>query len=164
MDDSTSTAGRRPLWRRFAPRTSARVQLYGAALLWLCGLSFLLVRGVWFLVEPGPGFHLDAWFVPVAVLAVVIGVLKAHFVLRRYADKAVLRIQQRGRACFFGLFRWASWGFILAMMTAGLLLRNSPLAQVHWGRALLCLIYLAVGVALLLADGRFWRAAWCAVG
>jgi len=149
----------RPWWDWITPRASVRAQLYAAAGLWFAGVSFLMVRGVLFLEVPGPDFHPDYLIVPVALVAVVLGVLKAHLVLNRYATKAVARIQLHGRACLFGFFGLASWALVAAMVTAGLLLRQSPLAEVRWGRALLSGVYLAVGTALLVADRIFWVAA-----
>lgn len=148
-----------PLWRRCAPRASVRVQLWLAAWLWVLALGFLLVRGVLFLEVPGPDFEPDWWIVPVGLGAIALGVVKARLVLVRHAHRAVARIQQRGRACVFGCFGWPSWAFVAGMMTLGLWLRSSSLVAMHWGRALLCLVYLAVGTALLIADLVFWRAA-----
>jgi hypothetical protein len=90
---------------------------------------------------------------------VAIGSVKARFILIRYATKAVTRIRTRGHACFFGLFAWSSWLFIIVMMGGGILLRHSPLVDSWWGRTFLGIIYVAVGTALAIADVVFWRAA-----
>ena len=68
------------------------------------------------------------------------------------------RIRTRGHACFFGLFAWSSWVFIIVMMGGGMLLRHSPLVDSWWGRTFLGILYVAVGTALLIADVVFWRA------
>lgn len=144
---------------RLAPRAGVRVQLVAAALLWLVGTSFLLVRGVLFVVEPGPGFRLLPWAVPIAVAAVAIGTVKARLILLGYARRAVARILARGRACFFGFFAPTSWLFIVVMMGGGILLRHSALVDLVWGRVFLAVLYLAVGTALAAADCVFWAAA-----
>jgi hypothetical protein len=135
------------------------VQLFAAALVWLVGTGFLLIRGVLFVQVPGPGVHISYWILPVALVAVVLGVLKARFVLIRYATKAVHRIEGRGHACFFGFFSLKSWLFVLVMMGGGILLRHSPLIDSWWGRVTLSIIYIAVGTSLAIADRIFWLGA-----
>jgi hypothetical protein len=136
-DSMTSTDASRPWWDRFTPRAGVRVQLFAAALVWLVGLSFLLVRGVLFVEVPGPHSHFSYWIVPIAMVAIVIGIIKARFILIRYAEKAVARIRGRGHACFFGFFAPASWLFVLVMMGGGIALRHSALMDFAWGRVLL---------------------------
>jgi hypothetical protein len=148
----------RPWWDRFTPRAGVRLQMFAAALLWLLGTSFLLVRGVLFIEVPGPGSHFSYWILPIALVAIVIGVIKARFILIRYANKAVARIHGRGHACFFGFFAPSSWLFVIAMMGGGILLRHSALVDFWWGRALLSTLYIAVGTALAIADRIFWLA------
>lgn len=135
------------------------MQLYAAALVWLVGTGFLLVRGVLFVEVPGSQAHFSYWILPVALVAVVLGVLKARLVLIRYADKAVRRIEARGHACFFGFFSVRSWLFVLLMMGGGILLRHSPLIDSLVGRVTLSIVYIAVGTALAIADRVFWRGA-----
>ncbi len=149
----------RPWWDRFTPRTGVRVQMFSAALLWLLGVSFLLVRGVMFIEAPGPGFRFSFWIVPIAIVAIVIGAIKARFILIRYADKAVARIQRRGHACYFGFFAPTSWLFVIVMMGGGMMLRHSALVDYAWGRAGLSTLYIAVGTGLAIADRIFWIAA-----
>jgi hypothetical protein len=90
---------------------------------------------------------------------VAIGLVKARFILIRYANKAVVRIRTRGHACFFGFFAPSSWLFIIVMMGGGLLLRRSALVDYWWGPTFLGILYVAVGTALAIADAIFWRAA-----
>jgi hypothetical protein len=156
MTDETT---RRPWWDRFTPRAGARAQLYAAALVWLVGTSFLLVRGVLFVEVPGPDGHFSYWILPIVLVAVVLGVIKARFILIRYATKAVARIEAREHACFFGFFSIKSWLFVLVMMGGGILLRHSPLIDPWWGRVTLSIIYIAVGTALAIADRIFWLGA-----
>jgi hypothetical protein len=135
------------------------VQLFAAALVWLVGTGFLLVRGVLFVEVPGSRVHISFWILPVALVAVVLGVIKARFVLIRYAKKAVRRIETRGHACFFGFFSVRSWLFVLVMMGGGIMLRHSPLIDSWWGRVTLSVLYIAVGTALAIADRIFWLGA-----
>lgn len=158
LETSLAVAVAIPWWDRLVPRSGVRAQLVAAATLWLVGLSFLLVRGVLFMEVPGPDFHPNYALVPVAAIAVTVGIVKARLVILGYARKAVARIEARGHSCFFGFFAPASWLFIAVMMGGGILLRNSFLADSGWGRALLCVLYIAVGTALLIGDRVFWRA------
>jgi len=159
MTQVEASAQARSWWDRFTPRASVRVQMFAAAIMWFVGLGFLLVRGVLFVEVPGPDFHPNYWIVPIAIVAIVIGIIKARYILIKYADKAVARIQHRGRACFFGFFGWPSWGFILVMMGGGVMLRHSALVDFVWGRAALSILYIAVGTGLLIADRIFWISA-----
>jgi hypothetical protein len=154
------TNAARPWWDRFTPRAGVRVQLFSAAVLWLVAVSFLIIRGILFVEAPtGSHSHFSYWIVPIALVAILIGIIKARFILIRYANKAVARIQGRGHACFFGFFAPTSWLFILVMMGGGMLLRHSALVDYGWGRVLLSTLYIAVGTALAIADRIFWIAA-----
>ena len=107
-----------------------------------------------------PGrLHFSYWILPIAIVAIVIGIVKARFILIRYAGKAVARIQRRGHACFFGFFAPTSWLFVVVMMGGGMMLRHSALVDYAWGRALLSVLYIAVGTGLAIADRIFWIAA-----
>jgi hypothetical protein len=136
-----------------------RVQLFSAALLWLLGVSFLLVRGVAFIEVPGPSFHFSFTIVPIAAVAILIGTIKARYILIRYADRAIARIQRRGHACYFGFFAPTSWLFVFVMMGGGIMLRHSALVNYGWGRVLLATLYIAVGTGLAIANRIFWIAA-----
>lgn len=145
-ETASSTASEPQGMRRLTPRAGERVQLFSAAAMWAIGSAILLIRGI--------GFLHDSWFAALIALAVVLGVLKAHLLLDRVARKAVVRIRERGRACYFGFFSWKSWLFVALMMGGGILLRNSGLP-----RDLLAVLYVGVGSGLVVADRIFWRAA-----
>ncbi len=154
----TAPDSTRSVRRRLVPHAGIRVQLVAAALLWLVGTSILLVRGVMYIVAPEEYARFGYWIVLIALVAVAIGLVKARFILIKYANKAVLRIRTRGHASFFGLFAPSSWLFIVVMMGGGVLLRQSALVDSWWGRTLLGIVYIAVGTALAIADVVFWRA------
>jgi hypothetical protein len=146
MTDSTNdSTTRRDGVRRFTPRAGQRVQLFSAATMWAIGSAILLIRGV--------GFLHDSWFAALLALAVAIGLIKSRYLLDRVARKAVLRIHERGKACYFGFFSWKSWLFVIVMMGGGILLRHSGLP-----RDFLAVLYVGVGTGLALADRIFWQA------
>ena len=153
------TNATRPWWDTCTPRAGVRLQMFSAAVLWLVAVGFLLVRGVLFVEAPGPRFHFGYWIGPIAIVAIVIGAIKARFILIRYATRAVARIEKRGRACFFGFFAPTSWVFVLVMMGGGMMLRQSALVDYVWGRVFLATLYIAVGTGLAVADRVFWIAA-----
>ena len=155
---------RRAGWRRLTPRAGVRAQLVAAAVVWLVGTAILLSRGVMYIVAPDEYERFGYGIVLIALVAIAIGIVKARFILIRYAAKAVRRIRTRGHACFFGLFAWSSWAFIIVMMGGGMLLRHSPLVDSWWGRTFLGILYVAVGTALAIADVVFWRAALGSAG
>jgi hypothetical protein len=156
MSNDTTT---RPWWDRYTPRAGVRVQLFSAAALWLAGVGFLLVRGVLFVAGSAARFHFGLWIAPIAIVAIAIGIIKARFILIRYANKAVARIQERGHACYFGFFAPTSWLFVAVMMGGGIMLRHSALVDYYWGRVFLATLYIAVGTGLAIADRIFWIAA-----
>lgn len=142
----------RPSWvQKMEPRAGIRVQLASAAIMWLVGASILLVRGVMYLN--------GRWITALVALALVIGAAKSRLILDNYARKAVTRIHERGRACYFGFFSVKAWLFIIVMMGGGVVLRHSSLVASGVGRDVVAVIYIAVGSALAIADRVYWRAA-----
>ena len=144
-EPNSSPSARRDGLRRFTPRAGQRVQLFSAALMWAIGSAILLIRGV--------GFLHDNWYAVLLAVAVVLGLVKSRYLLDRVARKAVLRIHDRGHACYFGFFSWKSWLFVVGMMGGGILLRRSGLP-----RDFLAVVYVGVGTGLALADRIFWQA------
>jgi len=137
----------RSLAQRWKPAARARTQVLLAALVWTGVGIGLLAAGVrWSLMAPA------LW--PVAILAVAlpVGLLKGRFALRRAAGKIAARIARRGDGtCLGGFLSWKTWLFVLAMMGMGAALRRSDLP-----RAILGMVYTAVGVALLWGSRVFW--------
>lgn len=139
--------------RRWAPRAGVKVQLISAAIVWLVGAVILVTRGAGYLGQQ-PNWH--GWAVGVALM---IGVLKSRYLLDRVATKAVARIRERGRACYFGFFSWKSWLLVGVMMGGGITLRNLVANPGAVASGVMGALYLGIGLALILADRVFWRAA-----
>lgn len=144
-------------WRRLTPRVGPRLQLLGAAAVWMAGAAVLMARGVVCVVAADGQGHPGYGAALVALCGVAVGLVKARLVLVRYAAKAAQRIRTRGHACFFGLFAWSSWLFILGMMGGGVLLRHSGLVHLWWGCMVLGVVFVAAGTGLAIADLVFWR-------
>ena len=86
--------------------------------------------------------------------ASILGLAKAHFALRPASVRTIARIRERGDGrCVGGFLSARSWLFVIAMAAAGRLLRSTPVP-----RAVVGFLYVAVGVGLLLASARLWRA------
>jgi hypothetical protein len=126
-----------------------RTHLLLAALMWtVVGLGLTVVGGRWLMQVDG-----SLRWTGVA-LAIVIGVAKGVFVLRRTARRNVRRIMDRGDGCCLGGFvSWKMWLFILAMMAGGRLLRGSDLPL--W---ILGTIYAGIGLALASSSATIWSA------
>ncbi len=129
-----------------------RVQLLAAAAMWLIGASILIVRGLGYLTGGG------TWHAWALAIGLALGVLKAHLLLDRVAEKAIARIFERGRAGFLGFFSLKSWGFIVLMMGGGMILRRVFAHPDNVGAGFMGAIYIGVGTALILADRHFWMA------
>lgn len=135
---------------RFTPRASVNTQLVAAAMMWLIGSSILVVRGLGYMTN-------TKWHAWIVGAGLVLGVIKARFLLDRVARKAVARILMRGEACFFGFFSARSWGLVALMMFGGIAIRNA-VSSGRVGSGVLGAVYLGIGTALFLADRVFWHA------
>jgi hypothetical protein len=133
----------------YKPAASARTQLLLAALLWTVVGAMLLFFGVrWSILAEIP----YVWLL--LALAITAGVFKALFILERTARRTIDRIRERGDGrCIGGFLSIRTWLFVGLMMLTGYLLRHSALP-----RAIVGLIYAAVGTALLVASRRLWGA------
>jgi hypothetical protein len=81
--------------------------------------------------------------------------LKSRTILDRVAKKAVIRINNRGTAGFFGFLSAKSWLFIGVMMGSGMVLRRIVIHPDMIGAGIMGAIYIGVGSALLIADRIF---------
>ena len=133
----------------YKPAASARTHLFLAALMWsVVGLFLVALGFLW--VEMGFG----SYGLLLAAVCVVVGQLKAHYVLRRAALRIISRIETRGDGqCIGGFLSWRTWGFVVLMMVLGYGLRHGLLP-----RAIVGLVYVAVGVALASASRELWSA------
>jgi hypothetical protein len=114
----------------------------------LAGLGLCTAGTIWMTVSR------SRWLAPAAAIAVVAGALKGRFILERAAERIIGRITRRGDGwCIGGFLSWRAWCLVATMMVLGRLLRMSPLPLLPRGA-----IYLAIGVALLFASRRLWRA------
>jgi uncharacterized membrane protein len=133
----------------YKPAASARTHLLLAAAMWTVVGALLLLFGVKWTLR---GQIALAWLL--LAVAVAAGALKARFLLRRAAGRTIERIRTRGDGrCVGGFLSIRSWAFVALMAGAGRLLRGALLP-----RAVVGLIYVAVGTALLLASRRLWQA------
>jgi len=136
-------------WEKLKPAASARSHLLLAGLVWACVGAVLAYFGMrWIRGSTASGFALTAGG------AVVLGLLKARYVLARTANRIVTRIKARGNGrCLGGVISWRMWGFVLCMIILGRVLRRVglPLRVVGF-------VYLAVGLALLTASRHLWSA------
>ncbi|MBU2601643.1 MAG: hypothetical protein KKA32_05675 [Actinobacteria bacterium] len=133
------------------PTGSARTQLLMAELMWTSVGSILLGLGLYWVVERyhGPGW---AYATPFLVL----GLLKALFILDRVARRTIERVRTRGDDhCLGGFFSASSWLAIVGMIVLGQVLRASPIPRADVG-----FLYVAVGSGLLMSSRTFWAAWW----
>ncbi len=133
----------------YKPAAAARTHLLLAAAMWSVVGTLLLLFGVrWTLAGQIP----LAWLLLAS--AVAAGLLKARFVLRRTAVRMIERIRTRGDGrCLGGFLSIRSWAFVALMAGTGRLLRGELLP-----RAIVGLVYVAVGSALIFASCGLWRA------
>lgn len=134
---------------RWKPAARARTHLLLAGSMWTGVGTGLTVAGArWTLLNGG------AWSVPLLGAGVALGLFKGKVALERTAARSSNRILRRGDGkCAGGFLSWKTWLFVVAMMGLGAGLRRSPAP-----RALLGVIYVAVGTGLLWGSRVFWRA------
>ncbi|MBI5015828.1 MAG: hypothetical protein HZB55_10105 [Deltaproteobacteria bacterium] len=140
----------REFLEQWKPRARARHHVLAAALLWTCvGLGLTAAGLHWCLGADPP------WPAALMGAGVTLGILKGRVALEKAARKAAARIAVRGDdRCLGGFLSWQTWLFVLAMMGLGAALRHSEVP-----RALLGVVYTAVGAALLWGSRTFW-AVW----
>ena len=131
------------------PAAPARIHLLLAAVMWTLVGTGLFVFGARWVLSGAP-----RWAPALLAGAIIIGLLKAIFVLRRTAIRTIERIRARGDGrCLGGFLSPASWLLVVVMIVGGRFLRTSPLPHTVVGT-----IYVAVGTALFVASCRVWGA------
>jgi len=126
----------------------AKTQMFIASLIWT-GVGLLLPSMGLFWITRRFGVLGIAFAAPF----LLVGGLKAGYILDRVAAKSVARIRERGDGTFvFGFYSLKSWGLIALMMGTGIVLRHSALPKYDLG-----FVYVAVGSALLIASRTMWK-------
>ncbi|MDQ7005704.1 MAG: hypothetical protein Q9Q40_00575 [Acidobacteriota bacterium] len=133
---------------RLKPAASRRTQLVAAALMWsVVGVGLGAAGTVWAASAPWP------WPPILVIGGLLLGAAKGLFVLAPAAGRVAGRIARRkDGSCLGGAFSWKSWSMVAVMMSAGMLLRRSPLP-----RPVLGLLYVALATALFVGGARLWR-------
>jgi len=89
-------------------------------------------------------------------LAAIAGFLKGRFILSRSARRIADRIERRGDGrCIGGFFSPKTWILAIGMSLFGQMLRRSPLPLPARGT-----LYVAIGLALLVASRLLWFRWW----
>ncbi len=126
-----------------APRS---VHLFVAGSIWLLVGILLLSRGTQWL------YGIDKLWIIIPGL--VIGTIKALFMLERSAVNNINRIVEGGNGkCLGGVYSWRTWLLVFVMMAMGCLLRNSSLPKEFLG-----LFYVSIGWGLLFSSRKCWIA------
>ncbi|PWB74760.1 hypothetical protein C3F09_03465 [candidate division GN15 bacterium] len=133
------------------PAVSRRTLVRSAAIVWSAVGAFLAIRAMlWFRNSERNIF----WM---ALLALIIGFLKGHFVFSKLAQRNIRRIYDlsphKEKICIFAFQAAFSYLLIIGMITLGILLRLSPIPREY-----LAIVYLAIGVGLLYASMQYWLA------
>ncbi len=134
---------------RWKPAAGVRTHLVAAAGLWtVVGLGLTAAGLAWCFGSPFPLSLL------LAVAGAAAGLVKGKYVIRRLAEKNAARIIVRGDGrCLGGFLSVRTWLLVVLMMVSGMLLRRSAVP-----RAVLGIVYSAVGIALLAGSLILWRA------
>lgn len=123
-----------------------RVQLVLAGGLWLVAAAILGIRGAGWLLPV-------AWAPLLAGAGVVIGVVKARFLLDGVVRGVARRIHDRGPdGSIIGFLSVRSWVVVVIMMAGGHALRLTTTP-----RPVLGVLYIAIATALALASRTYWR-------
>ena len=134
------------------PAVSRKGLVAGAAIAWIIGGVILVWRAMG--VADGVASNL-AWLWGVGV---VLGVLKYRMAFRKVVAKNVERIQElsphKDKICLFAFQSLESYLLVIVMVGVGIGLRYVGLSA-----SVLIVVYAAIGIALLLGAGRYFRAA-----
>ncbi len=131
---------------KFKPGASQQAHLLTAALIWSIVGTGLLIFGSRLL--------LTEYSYPILAAALLVGTLKAVFVLQRSAVKNIARIKSFTQStCLGAVFSAKMWVLVLIMAGSGRWLRLS--SGVSAG--LVGFLYTAVGWALLFSSHILWQ-------
>jgi hypothetical protein len=142
-----------PLMTRWAethkPAAPVHVHLLLAGVMWSSVGCVLMALGVHWSGPFDPA--LTPWLL---VAGLAVGLAKSRLVMDRAARRIIGRIRARGDGrCLGGFVSPLTWVLILAMMGLGRLLRARLLPP-----AVIGVVYVAVGSALLVSSRLMWQA------
>ncbi|TBV81083.1 MAG: hypothetical protein EYX74_04675 [Desulfobulbaceae bacterium] len=85
-------------------------------------------------------------------MALAVWALKTRLLARSAAGNIKRILATKDNLCLGAVYSFKMWGLVVVMMLAGRVLRGAGFPD-QW----VALVYLAVGVALTLSSGLFWR-------
>jgi hypothetical protein len=132
-------------WKPGVPKS---ILLLVAGLLWFgVGVMLNTLAYSWLKIES------SNYAYPAAGIGVLFALLIHHLGFLRIVDKNLARIlPMEGRRCVFAFMPWKSYMLILLMISAGFILRHSPVPKKY-----LAVLYIAIGAALALSSIRYLR-------
>ena len=134
---------------KFTPRIKSSILLILAGILWFSvGLMLCNFAYHWMLHYEGK------YTIFIVISGIILAVLFARFKFKKFADKNIKRIKEKGdKSCFFSFMSWQTYIVVAFMMTMGIILRHSSLPKEY-----LSILYIGIGGALFLSSfGYFWN-------
>ena len=133
---------------RYRPAVRKTILLFLAGLAWECvGIMLLFLAFSWL----STASKMDVYLYSCA--GVLLALLVHHFGFLRIANKNLTRIlQMNGKKCLFAFIPWKSYVMIVAMVTAGVILRHSVIPREY-----LATLYIGIGLGLVLSSVRYIR-------
>ncbi|MFZ0614434.1 MAG: hypothetical protein WAM73_19475 [Desulfobacterales bacterium] len=122
-----------------------------AGLLWTTvGLGLCRLGYKWVSLLPG------AWSLPIGTAGVALAVIAYRASFSAIVAKNIERLcRLPARGCLFAFQAWRSYLIIVLMIGLGVVLRHSPVPK-----ALLAVVYFAIGGALVLGSFRYYAFLW----
>jgi hypothetical protein len=133
---------------RLHPRSGPQLQYRLVAVIWTIAAAILAYRAVGWLI--GAPLAVPLW-----IAALVLGELKARYLMDKVALRAIERIRSRGpRSWVGGVLAPRSWLLVAVMVSAGHALRLTAIPRPWLGA-----LYAIVATGLLLSSRLYWCAA-----
>jgi len=140
------------LSKRLFPQASRHVQLFFGAVLWLIAAGMILRQAMVFLALVGT----EIWWIP--PLGMVLGLLKAYWLMIPSAAKSIERIREKGRDWLLSCFSLRTYLTIGGMIALGTMLRTLGPTDHFAYQAFLAILYLTIGIGLFISVGVFLAA------
>jgi len=135
-------------WETHKPRASKWTHLLIASLVWSIVGVVLIIRGSFYAIKPYGWIGL-LYCTP----ALILGFVKAKWVLDKTAHKIIKRIEERGdHKCIGGFISFKNYLLIVAMIFLGITLRKSG----YFPAWFVAIVYVAIGAGLLFSSRLIW--------